>query len=419
MGNFLGGQNTVVEADGTVRRLKQLGVLGVADKQIVSPHRLGRCNLGHQNTVYINAAFAPHLVGHRNGTPIDHVQSFGYDRALVSGIACELEFQYVIGIAAEQSEIVVLAVEEGVERAADRTKFVKAQLHSKGVAVDQIHDGLGEIVLHTIDIQTCIVEIALVANRNGQIVIPRQIFPSIRRSTVLDAAVEGNQTVADVEILHVYIAIHGGVALDLGLSEGSVIETDGAIECVKVTMPLGMTKEQVTGTHGRGGRHGRHLLAVDIDDRLTAHLVGDGDEGVLQKIQAVLYRVTGGCGVTGEFELQNVAVNATEQREGIVCGVHDGGIGISGGHQISHMDFNGEGIAIDRVHDGFGKIVLRGAELQTVFGKVVFVVYSNVHIVATNKILPNVGGCIVSLTGVLRSAVKCDQACGHIAHREA
>ena len=230
VGYLVGGQLAVVEADGLIDGGEHLGRLGMADEEVVRPHGGVRADLGYDGAVYVDTAGAAHLEGDGDDTVVHEGKTVGGLGTEIAGLACPLELQVIVGVAAEQSEVVILGIHEGVVGFTDGGEITEGDLHGEGIAVDQIHDGLREVVLGTLGVQTVGGEVILGVLGEGEIVVTHRVLPDGSIGGVR-ALVEGDQAVGDV----------GGGGSLLGGGEDD-------------------TREQSGGQHQRGQQDGEEAF---------------------------------------------------------------------------------------------------------------------------------------------------------------
>ena len=170
----------------------------MTDEEVVGAHGgVGR-DLGHDGAVHVDTAGATHLKGDGNDAVVDEIQTVTYLGTEVAGLARPLELQVVVGVAAEQGEVIVCGVHEGVEVPADGGEVPEGDLHGEGFSVDQIHDSLREVVLGTLGGETRVGEVVLVVFGDGKIVVTHRVLPDGGVGGVALALVEGDQAVGDV-----------------------------------------------------------------------------------------------------------------------------------------------------------------------------------------------------------------------------
>ena len=195
---LLGGEGAVIEADGLVDGGEFLGGLGVTDEEVVGAHGGVAGHLGYDGAVHVDTAGAAHLEGDGNDTVVDEVQAVAHHGTAGAGLARPLELQVIVGVAAEQGEVIVCGVHEGVEVPADGGEIPEGDLHGEGFSVDQIHNGLGEVVLGTLGGETRVGEVVLVVFGDGEVVIAHRVLPDGGVGGVALALVEGDKAIGDV-----------------------------------------------------------------------------------------------------------------------------------------------------------------------------------------------------------------------------
>ena len=247
----------------------------MTDEEVVRAHGgVGR-DLGHDGAVHVDTAGAARLKGDRNHAVVDEGETVGCLGTKIAGSARPLELQVIVGVAAEQGEVIVCGVHEGIEVPADGGEISEEDLHGEGIAVDQIHDGLGEVVLGTLGVQTVGGEVILGVRGEGEIVVTHRVLPDGSIGGVR-ALIEGDQTVGDV----------GGGGSLLGGGEDHAREESG-------------------GQHQRGqqegeeafGFHGAFLSELDC---LHYTVCTEICQGNLWKIQKGVRRTA--CTVSGKLK---------------------------------------------------------------------------------------------------------------------
>ena len=169
----------------------------MADEEVVRTHGGVAGDLGHQRAVHVEHDRAAHLVGDGDHAVVDERQTVSGHGTVAAGLGRPLELQIVVGVAAEQGEIVVLGVHEGVVGITQGGEVTEEDLHGEGLAVDQIHDGLGEVVLATLGHETLVGEVVLIVLVDGQVVVTYGILPYGGIGGIALALVVGHETVGD------------------------------------------------------------------------------------------------------------------------------------------------------------------------------------------------------------------------------
>ena len=194
------------------------------------------------------------------------------------------------------------------------------------------------------------------------------------------------------EITHLLDAhpydLSGGVAPDLLGGQGAAVEAQGAVGGAE-RLVAHVPDEQIVRAHGGGAVAGGGARSVDVEHDLAAHLIGDGDKGVLQDSQTVLH----GRALSGAdrrpLELQHVVGVAAEQGEIIIVAVHESIVGVADCGKGAEADFHREGASVDDAAHLLREVLLGGFQCQSFRGEAGFCVCPDGHVVPADQILPD------------------------------
>ena len=112
--HLLGAQRTVVEAQVTKQRAVIVRLFVVPKEQIVGSHRSGTCSSGYLHPVRIYDRLPTDFIRNGNQRVGKQLQAVLHLRTLAAPVSGVLEFQHVILYAAEQREIVIVAVDKSI-----------------------------------------------------------------------------------------------------------------------------------------------------------------------------------------------------------------------------------------------------------------------------------------------------------------
>ena len=271
----------------------------------------------------------------------------------------------------------------------------RAQRHLNGerLPVDGVHNGLREAVLLRVEAQTFAGEVVLVVEVQRDVLLTGEILPDggigvVARAGVADAAVQRHQPVLHVELLHIDVAVHGGIAPDLLGGQGAAVEAQGAVGGAE-RLVAHVPDEQIVRAHGGGAVAGGGARSVDVEHNLAAHLIGDGDKGVLQDGQTVLHGRSLSGADRRPLELQHVVGVAAEQGEIIIVAVHESIVGVTDRGKGAEADFHREGASVDDAAHLLREVLLGGFQRQSFRGEAGFCVCPDGHVVPADQILPD------------------------------